>query len=88
MIEGGIRMPSVPPAQMIPLAKDGSYRALSIAGSASRPISVTTAPTIPVAVAKSAQVMSAATPIEPGMFLAATLSVENSRSTMFDRSTI
>src|ERR671923_58691 len=38
-----------------------------MAGKASKPMRVTTAPTIPVAVAKSAQVTSAATAIEPGM---------------------
>jgi hypothetical protein len=61
---------------------------LSIWGRASRPISVTTAPTMPVAVAKSAQVIIAATPIEPGMFLAAMFSVPNSLSTMLARSTM
>ena len=66
MIDGGIRMPSVPPAQMTPVAKRTSYLAFSIAGSASRPISVTTAPTMPVAVANSVQVTSAATASEPG----------------------
>ena len=49
---------------------------------------MTTAPTMPVAVAKSAQVTSAATPIEPGMFFEATLSVPKSRSTMLARSTM
>jgi hypothetical protein len=42
---------------------------------------------MPVAVANSAQVISAATPIEPGMFFEAMFSVENSLSTMFARST-
>lgn len=37
-----------------------------MAGSASRPIKVTTAPTMPVAVAKMAQVTSVATASEPG----------------------
>ena len=37
-----------------------------MAGNASRPISVTTAPTMPVAVANSAQVISVATASEPG----------------------
>ena len=37
-----------------------------MAGRASKPISVTTAPTMPVAVAKIAQVMMVATASEPG----------------------
>ena len=66
MIDGGIRMPSVPPAAITPADRRWSYPALSIAGKASRPISVTTAPTMPVAVANSAQVTSAAIAIAPG----------------------
>ena len=59
-----------------------------MAGSASRPISVTTAPTMPVAVANSVQVTSAATAIEPGTRRVAMNSVVNSRSTMLARSTM
>ena len=51
-------------------------------------MSVTTAPTIPVAVAKSAQVISAATPRDPGTLRVATASVLNSLSTIFARSTM
>jgi hypothetical protein len=40
---------------------------LSIAGKASSPINVTTAPMMPVAVANMAQVASAAIAIDPGM---------------------
>ena len=43
-----------------------SYPALTIAGHASNPIKVTTAPIIPVAVEKSAQVINAATAIDAG----------------------
>ena len=42
-----------------------------MAGKASKPISVTTAPTMPVAVANIAQVRSAATAMAPGRFAAA-----------------
>jgi hypothetical protein len=59
-----------------------------MAGKANSPISVTTAPMMPEAVANSAQVASAAIAIEPGMFRAATCSVTNSRSTRLARSTI
>ncbi len=64
-------MPSVPPAQITPEANFLSYCALAIAGKASRPISVTTAPTMPDAVENTAQVISAAMAIEPGRFRAA-----------------
>ena len=44
-----------------------------MAGKASSPIRVTTAPMMPLAVAKTAQVINAATAIEPGTFRAASL---------------
>ena len=43
---------------------------------------------MPVAVAKSAQVTSAATAIEPGTWRVATFSVVNSRPMMSERSTM
>ena len=49
---------------------------------------MTTAPTMPVAVANSEQVKSAATPSEPGTSLAAMFSVVKSRLTMLARSTM
>ena len=58
-----------------------------MAGKANSPISVTTAPMMPDAVANSAQVASAAIAIEPGMCRAAIWSVKNNRSTRFARST-
>ena len=64
--EGGIRMPKQPPAVMTPADSRTSYPARSICGKASNPINVTTAPTMPVAVAKTAQVTSVATPSDPG----------------------
>ena len=64
-------MPSVPPAQITPEAKVLSYEALAIAGKASNPMSVTTAPTMPDAVENIVQVIKAAIAIEPGKCLAA-----------------
>ena len=58
-----------------------------MAGSASSPISVTTAPTMPVAVAKIAQVTSVATASEPGMRVSARCRLRNSFSIRFARST-
>jgi len=63
---GGIKIPKHPPAQIIPDANFLSYPALTIAGQASNPIKVTTAPIIPVAVEKSVQVIKAATAIDAG----------------------
>ena len=59
-------MPKHPPAVIAPAAILMLYPARSIAGRASSPINVTTAPMIPVAVAKIAQVMMVATASEPG----------------------
>ena len=58
-----------------------------MAGNASSPISVTTAPTMPVAVANIAQVSSVATASAPGTFFIESCSEWNSRSRMFARST-
>ncbi len=81
-------MPRQPPAHRAPVAYLWSYPALSICGKASRPIRVTTAPTMPVAVAKSAHVMMAATASAPGRCRAATCRLKNSRSRIFARSTM
>ena len=62
-------MPRQPPAVMAPAESLTSYPARSIAGSASRPINVTTAPTMPVAVANTAQVTMVATASEAGHVL-------------------
>ncbi len=59
-------MPRQPPAVMAPAATLMLYPPFSMAGIASRPISVTTAPTMPVAVAKTAHVTMVATASEPG----------------------
>ena len=66
MMLGGIKIPRHPPAQMTPDANFLSYPALIIAGQANKPIKVTTAPIIPVAVENKAHVTKAATAIEPG----------------------
>jgi len=58
-----------------------------MAGKASRPISVTTAPTMPVAVAKMAQVTSVATASDPGTRAMARCSDLNSFSIRLARST-
>jgi hypothetical protein len=63
---GGINIPKQPPEQITPDANFLSYPALTIAGQANKPISVTTAPIIPVAVEKRAQVIRAATAIDAG----------------------
>ena len=51
---GGINIPKHPPEQITPEANFLSYPALTIAGQANKPINVTTAPIIPVAVEKRA----------------------------------
>jgi len=58
-----------------------------MAGSASSPMRVTTAPTMPVAVAKMAQVTSVATASEPGTRAIARCRLLNSFSIRFARST-
>ena len=53
MTLGGMRMPSVPPAVMMPADICTSYFDLSIAFAAMIPSSVTDAPTMPLAAPKS-----------------------------------
>ena len=57
-----------------------------MAGSASKPMSVTTAPTMPVAVAKMAQVTMVATAKEPGTRAMAKCKLLNSFSIRLARS--
>ncbi len=80
-------MPRQPPAVIAPAAPLMLYPPLSIAGSASRPISVTQAPTIPVAVAKIEQVTIVATASAPGTRAVARCRLWNSLSMSFARST-
>ena len=56
MTLGGIRMPSVPPAQIVPAESPVSYPVLRMTGAAIRAMIVTEAPTIPVAAANSVAV--------------------------------
>ena len=79
---GGINIPRQPPEQITPEANFLSYPALIIAGQANNPISVTTAPIIPVAVENRAQVIKAATAIEAGKPCEANLIAKNSLDTM------
>ena len=58
-----------------------------MAGKASRPINVTTAPTMPVAVAKIAQVTRVATASAPGSFASDSSSERNSLAIRLARST-
>ena len=54
--EGGIRMPSVPPAVIAPAESLASYPVLIMIGAAMMPSTVTAAPTMPVAIANTAEV--------------------------------
>ena len=80
-------MPRQPPAVMAPAEILTSYPAFSIWGKANRPIKVTTAPTMPVAVANTAQVNSVATAKDPGTRAIARCSERNSFSIRLARST-
>ena len=64
--DGGIRMPSVPPAVITPEASLTSYPARSIGFIAMTPISTTTAPTRPLAIPQKVQIISVATASEAG----------------------
>ena len=66
---GGIKIHKHPPEQITPDANFLSYPAFTIAGQANRPIKVTTAPIIPVAVENNVQVIKAATAIEAGVYV-------------------
>ena len=60
MIEGGIRIPSVPPAVIVPAASRTSYPDRFIVLAAMMPRMVTEAPTMPVAAAKIVETNSTA----------------------------
>ena len=79
---GGINIPRHPPEHITPEANFLSYPALIMAGQANKPIKVTTAPIIPVAVEKSAQVIKAATAIEAGNLCEANLIAKNNLETI------
>ena len=84
---GGISIPKQPPEQITPDANFLSYPALIIAGHANRPIKVTTAPIIPVAVENNAQVTKAATAMDAGNLCDASLIAKNNLDTIPARST-
>ena len=84
---GGIKIPKHPPEQITPDANFLSYPALIIAGHANRPIKVTTAPIIPVAVENNAQVTKAATAMDAGNLCDASLIAKNNLDTIPARST-
>ena len=67
MIDGGIRMPSVPTAPTVPAARPRSYFSLSIGGSASTASSVTEAATTPVDAASSTPMMQTTIAMPPRM---------------------
>ena len=75
-------MPKHPPEQITPDANFLSYPALIMAGQANKPINVTTAPIIPVAVENRAQVIKAATAIEAGNLCEASLIAKNNLETI------
>ena len=64
--DGGIRIPSVPPAVITPEASFTSYPARSIGLNAMTPISTTTAPTSPLAMPQKVHTISVATASEAG----------------------
>ena len=65
-IEGGIICPSVPEAEITPVANSGEYLFLSIVGKDNKPIVTTVAPTIPVDAAKKAPTTTTDTAKPPG----------------------
>ena len=79
---GGINMPRHPPEQITPDANFLSYPAFIIAGQANKPIKVTTAPIIPVAVENKAQVIRAATAIDAGNLCDANRIAKNNLETI------
>src|SRR5258707_14397770 len=67
VIEGGSRMPSVPPAAMIPAAKPGEYPCLRISGMPADPIAEQVAGEEPAIAANNAQANTLAMPRPPGI---------------------
>src|SRR6266581_8930287 len=66
VMDGGSRIPSVPPAAMIPAAKPGEYPRLRISGIPAEPIAEQVAGEEPAMAANSAQAKTLATPSPPG----------------------
>ena len=67
MIEGGSRMPSVPPAAMMPAAKPPEYPRLRISGMPAEPIAEQVAGDDPAIAANNAQAKTFAMPSPPGI---------------------
>ena len=59
-IEGGIRMPSVPPARIEPQASSGLYLRLSMAGRAMMPMVTSAAPITPTMAARMVEAIMVA----------------------------
>ncbi len=67
VIDGGNKIPSVPPAAIMPAAKPGEYPRLRISGMPALPIAEHVAGLDPAIAANSAQVKTLAIPRPPGM---------------------
>src|SRR5215472_15296415 len=67
VIEGGRRMPSVPPAAIIPDAKPPEYPRLRISGMPAEPIAEQVAGEEPAIAANNAQANTLAIPSPPGI---------------------
>ena len=65
-IEGGIRIPKVPPARMEPQARCGSYLRMSMAGNATIPMVTSAAPMTPTMAARIVEAMMVAEANAPG----------------------
>ena len=80
MIEGGMRMPSVPPAVIVPEARRTSYPERFIVVAAMMPRMVTLAPTIPVAAPNITLTNRTATKSDPFIRASMSCTAANSRS--------
>ena len=69
VIDGGSRMPRVPPAAMMPAAKPGEYPRLRISGMPALPIAEQVAGLDPAMAANNAQANTLAMPSPPGILL-------------------
>jgi len=87
-VEGGMIWPSVPLAQITPVASFGSYPARTIAGSEISPIVTTVAPTMPVEAASNAPTRITEMPKPPRIRPKSRPIVVNSCSAIPDRSSI
>src|SRR5918995_1538587 len=86
--EGGMMVPSEPPAQMVPQMSGLWYEYLSIAGMASRPTTVSVAPMTPVEAAKITHMPTVPSARPPGKRRVQRCTASNSSSAMPERSSI